>query len=577
MHLTRGGDSLPAAASSGRSRAVILLLCATLASISLAGAAPEVVGSPGHQPAASGDLYHALLAASQDLGPTAADRRVELMLNLADGSSSRVDAEIAAMYTPGSAAFGRRVSAAEYDAAHGARPEDAARAADYLNAAGLHATWRQGQRWISVDGPAATVESVFGVGIRDFRALSGGAFYASTGPVRVPPALVGVVTDTSWVTDYQPAHLHSVPPGGLKPVDVATAYNTKPLRDQGIDGTGATVVLWALGDSFKQADIDAFDQKYGLPPLTPEVNGPSAASLKSEGEIIMDIEVVHAIAPGAKILVDTTQPPKAVAGMLDVQAKLVDEAQGGIVSQSWGGCEKLDPPAYVEGTKSVYDKAAELGVQVFVSTGDSGGYECLTADFGRPPRDELIGVPLPAAAPGVTAVGGTRLSVRQDGGYYHESVWENPAVMEGGGGGLSNFYSMPPWQKGPGVQNEFSNGMRQIPDVSADADPTSGMSILSDGKPDQGGGTSQSSPMWAGFAALINQYLRKQGVKPVGFLNPALYAVAEKKKPLPAFHDVTTGTNLVYPAAAGYSLATGLGTPDVYNLALDLELYQRSQ
>ena len=103
------------------------------------------------------------------------------------------------------------------------------------------------------------------------------------------------------------------------------------------------------------------------------------------------------------------------------------------------------------------------------------------------------------------------------------------------------------------------------------------MAIYSDGRWSSGGGTSQAAPIWAGMTAVINQYLKRQGVKPVGFMNPALYALANNPQPFPPFHDILVGSNLVYRATPGYDLATGLGSPDAWNLARDLEAYQRAR
>ena len=93
----------------------------------------------------------------------------------------------------------------------------------------------------------------------------------------------------------------------------------------------------------------------------------------------------------------------------------------------------------------------------------------------------------------------------------------------------------------------------------------------------EGGGTSQSAPIWAGITALINQYLQQQGLKPAGFLNPALYKIANSTSAQPALYDVTKGTNLYYPATPGYDMATGLGTPDAWALAQDLAAYQQGK
>jgi kumamolisin len=226
----------------------------------------------------------------------------------------------------------------------------------------------------------------------------------------------------------------------------------------------------------------------------------------------------------------------------------------------------------------MYDKADHLGESIFASSGDSGAYGCLGyGDYkrGTPPSDQDVGIEYPAAAPGVTAVGGTRLSVLQNRGWYDETVWEDPLETEGTGGGLSAYHPRPAWQRGPGIHNQYSNGKREVPDVSADADGVSSVAVYEGGQVGPVGGTSQSTPIWAGMTALINEYLKKQGAHPIGFMNPALYTLAATHQLYPPFHDVTVGDNLYYPATPGYDLATGLGTPDAWNLARDLVRYQK--
>jgi kumamolisin len=262
--------------------------------------------------------------------------------------------------------------------------------------------------------------------------------------------------------------------------------------------------------------------------------------------------------------------------LLPLQSQMVNQHQGGIISESWSECDKADSSADATSYKNIYDHAALLGESVFASTGDSGAFECLKAvTWGTSPSPQYVGAALPASAPGVTGVGGTHLSVRQDGSWYDETVWEMPGRTMGSGGAASAFFSRPGWQNAPGV----TGNMRSIPDVSADADGNSGASIYTTNPGGsawwEGGGTSQSAPIWAGMTALINQYLKSKGLKGAGFLNPALYHFAATTQPYPAFHDVTVGTNLYYPAGPGYDLATGLGTPDAWNLARDLEAYQK--
>jgi len=171
------------------------------------------------------------------------------------------------------------------------------------------------------------------------------------------------------------------------------------------------------------------------------------------------------------------------------------------------------------------------------------------------------------------------LSMRVNGDWYREEGWEEPALTAGGGGGLSAYLPMPGWEKGPGVSEPALNPhqMLEVPDVSADADPSTGATIVNNSTWTQGGGTSQAAPIWAGITALIDQYLQRLGHQKMGWMNPALYYVARSHPAFPPFHDVTAGTNLFYAAGPGYDMATGLGTPNAWNLARDLAQYQAAR
>jgi len=128
------------------------------------------------------------------------------------------------------------------------------------------------------------------------------------------------------------------------------------------------------------------------------------------------------------------------------------------------------------------------------------------------------------------------------------------------------------------VKNQYSNGNREVPDVSADADPATGYSVYctvsASGCPSAGwivvGGTSAAAPLWAGSTASMNEYLQKQGKSRIGFANPVLYGLAGKQQQYPPFHDVTSGNNLYYPATTAYDQASGWGSPDIYNIARDI-------
>ncbi|HEV8193416.1 MAG TPA: S53 family peptidase, partial [Ktedonobacterales bacterium] len=168
---------------------------------------------------------------------------------------------------------------------------------------------------------------------------------------------------------------------------------------------------------------------------------------------------------------------------------------------------------------------------------------------------------LPSAIPYVTAVGGTTLYLNSDGSYSHEAGWEGPLEGAGTGGGLSQLYTRPTWQSGPGVSNGDSNGMRQVPDVAADADPLSGYYIYFSGWQIIGG-TSASTPLWAGLSALADQEAAASHKPPLGLLNPALYALGNRQLSPSPFHDVMIGGNLYYQSTPGWDYATGWGSPD---------------
>ena len=220
----------------------------------------------------------------------------------------------------------------------------------------------------------------------------------------------------------------------------------------------------------------------------------------------------------------------------------------------------------------IFKQGSAQGISIFSAAGDSGAYDC---------NDTNLAVDSPASDPYVIGVGGTNLQT-SGGTYGSESVWSNPTDTQrspegsGGGGGISNTFAQPSWQTGPGVKNQYSNGNREVPDVSADADPATGYAIYCTvtAAGCTGnivvGGTSAAAPLWAGSMAMINNYLQTQNKSGAGFVSPQLYTLASSTQQYAPFHDVTSGTNLYYPETANYDEASGIGTPDIYNIARDL-------
>jgi kumamolisin len=551
---------------------------ATALALVSAGCGSRSAAQPA-DPGVVSDFWQ-VLAASRDLGHVSAGRTLSLPLVLRPRAGADPRASLGPLYDPSSPEFGRYLSSAQYDARFGPDPDQVRGLQDAARGMGLDLTWQPGAVAAILTGPAGTFERELGVRVDDYRGPDGRGFYAAPTRPTLPEPLRGAVLPVDRLTDWHPplrttGRLAAVRPGGVTPNDLALAYDFKQLHDKSIDGSGETVVFWELADGFNQADFDAFNKKFNLPPAQVQVIGPADAP--SQGETIMDIEAVHAVAPGAKLVVYTLGAGQNLDDQVLMQAvdRTIRENPGAILSYSWGGCEPGQGAAMNQWFESEFTKADQLGESIYVSTGDSGGYECLSRRDSKPlPRG--IGTSMPASASGVTAVGGTRLSLSRTGAWYSEVPWKWETSTGGTGGGVSQVFPRPSWQRGPGVANRWNpRGMRSVPDVSAIGDPASGLSIIEGGLELQGGGTSLSTPIWSGITALLNQYLKQQGLKPVGFFNPAIYAIAAGHPPYPAFHDQTVGGNLVYPATSGYDLASGWGTPDVWNLARDVERYQR--
>jgi kumamolisin len=543
-------------------------------------AAAACTPNPQSRPTAITDAFYAVLAHSEDEGPVAADLSVSTVLSLKDASQSRLARDLDRLYDPSSSDYGHFLTPAEFAARYGPSKGEVEPVMSYLGGRGLTSEWQPGDPWLLTRGPASAIQQVFGVTLHWYRALDGSRFFAAAGDPRIPAALSSEVTGAARITTYRPANL-AVPVGGLTPTDVIAAYDMKPLRDQGIDGTGQTIVIWGL-DGFRQENMDQFVQKYGLPPINvtdAPASRPHIKTAKGGGENEMDIEVSHLIAPGANLVIWNAANSQTVGDMVNDIGKAVQSYPGAIFSHSWGLCDKVFGSSGAQALEAVAEKAASLGETHVAGTGDMGGYDCMrnAQVWGQPPDPKLISSVIPASLPGFLAAGGTRLSLRQDSTWLDEVPWEHPDTFLGGGGSISAYFDLPSWQHGPGVANQFNSAHRRtIPDISADADDVSGISIFSQGSWQMGSGTSQSAPIWAGVITLIDEFLTKQNLKPLAFVNPALYDLAAGKPPFPPLHDITAGGNFVYPCTPGYDLATGLGTPDVWNLARDLVQYQKN-
>jgi kumamolisin len=324
-------------------------------------------------------------------------------------------------------------------------------------------------------------------------------------------------------------------PKSLTAVQVARAYAFPDA-----DGDGQTIAIIELGGGFGKADLDDYFGALGL--STPDVQAVSVDGARNEpgqdpngadGEVLLDIEVAGAVAPGAAQRVYFA--PNTDAGFLHaIQAAMDATPTPVAISISWGGPEDAWSSEALSEFNAVFAQARAKGILVFAAAGDSGA-----TDGTRKPTADY-----PASDPWVIACGGTRLELDDNGSWGAESVWDDGA-SSASGGGYSATFPRPAWQ--PASIGEF----RGLPDISANADPETGYIVVIDGERAVVGGTSAVAPLLAGLAARLAQL---RGT-PVGDLLPVAYA-----NPV-AFTDITEGGNEGYIASDGWDAASGLGSP----------------
>jgi subtilase family serine protease len=347
------------------------------------------------------------------------------------------------------------------------------------------------------------------------------------------------------------------------------AYGIAPLLSHGIDGRGETVVFPELAASAPATDIRqdlaAFDTTFGLPPASLHVVNlaKSPTPYLAGDEELGDTEMVHAIAPGASLDVvllpaDSATSPATFAAAI---TKVIQEGtalHAAVVSVSASGGERAFTSAEVTEMSTALEQARQQHVTVVGSSGDAGA---ISSHQGPP-----VQVNLPASDPLVLGVGGTVLDASPAGAYLGEMAWNDNT--EASGGGYSSLFPRPAYQGGLAP----ARATRGVPDVAANADPATAMALeYGDGELRPNQGTSASAPLWAGVIALADQ----QAGRHLGFVTPALYAIARGPAYHQAFHDVITGDNSVltptevftgYDAGPGWDPVTGLGSPDAQYL-----------
>jgi subtilase family serine protease len=378
------------------------------------------------------------------------------------------------------------------------------------------------------------------------------------------------------------------------PQQLQVAYGIRPLLERGIDGRGETVVLPEQGEQQAtppavtdiRQDLAGFDRRFRLPAARLTVTttlARGASRWLALQEETLDVEMVHAVAPGAAIRVillpfsALTSAPALTTALIG--ALRLGTSLGDVISLSMGVGEHCFSRAEVARMHAALQAAARHHVTVVAASGDTGavGGAC-PAPFSVPGAATVVEPLLPAADPLVLAVGGTSLSAsHRTGAYLGETAWSQPAQnldddTLASGGGFSRAFARPAYQDGvPGIGN-----LRAVPDVAADASGATGLALVASDGPGSyaisgSSGTSAAAPFWAGLVAEADQLAGQD----LGFINPVVYGIARGPDYHLAFHDIVSGNSTVvvvpdkfpgYQAGPGWDPVTGWGSPDAQRL-----------
>jgi kumamolisin len=627
------GGLRSAHSASARSRALIVGALGVLGALglilplllapggtALAGSSPPPPRH-GHPVLLPGSIPPALRTAKRLRHEDAARQlRVTVALGLSDPDG--LAALIASQQDPHSPQYHRYLTPQAFVDRFAPSAQGVTAVRQFLSAWGLRVTSVSANRTlVGATGTVAQLESAFGTTIGRYQ-LDKREVYGPDRPPQIPDTLASVVLGIFGLDDVaqprpilparagtvrrspgsaprsgQAAPIPQGPvPGAYSPLQLQSAYDLTPIAG----GAGQRVAVYELAP-YIPGDITAYRTQYSLPnpalstsgagavvdhPVdgaspTCDVGGDPACDFGGGiAQADLDLEVLSAVAPSATLDVYTGHND---ATFDDAYGQIVSDDKDAVVTTSWGQCEPLVGQTELQSLDATFAQAAAQGQTIFAAAGDFGSDDCGSGPSSQPSVDS------PASDPNVLGVGGTLLTLNGDGTYASETTWND--AFGGGGGGLSAYFSRPSWQAGVGVTNPYSTGAREVPDLAADADWTPGYSAYCSSTAECGGsstpwmavgGTRAATSLWAGTLTDINAFLIAQSAAPTRWANWTLYQLFANQQPYAPYHDVTIGTNDVdygagspyqgdYPATVCYDLATGIGSPDAWNIARDLQ------
>jgi subtilase family serine protease len=570
----------------------LLLLALTLIAAILAVSAASASAAPGRQLG----IRPAIPSGSSNLGALTGSTQINATVAMTPRDPAALAAYAQAVSTPGSSVYHQYLSVAQFAQQFGATPSDIAAVRSSLASHGLTVgSVTANGLSIGIAGSASKVGGTFSTSFRRYRLRSGREVFANTSAPTVASNLAARVQGVFGLNTLPQAHpqgleqaqatgaqatqsldasttadtpcLNAVNEGNATTAytadQIASAYGLDNLYGQGDVGAGATVALYEL-EPFTSSDIKQYQKCYWTHTSITTTSVDGGPINPQIGEAALDIEDVIGLAPQASI--NVYEGPNTSQGQFDTYQQIITDNTSQVISTSWGMCEQALGETAAGAENMLFEEAMIQGQTIFAAAGDNGADDCRTG-LNRAVDD-------PASQPFVTAVGGTSLELPLEDSPQSEVVWNDSPGGHATGGGVSTFWPQPNYQKSVALSqsgircfNSLTTTCREVPDVSADADPDTGYVIFYDGEWLAYGGTSAAAPTWAALGALadVSSTCTATG-KPIGFANPALYQAAADGY-ASNFNDVTSGSNSFggvtgYRAQPGYDMASGLGTPN---------------
>jgi subtilase family serine protease len=528
---------------------------------------------------------------------------LELAIGLPFRDTNALYALLRQVYDRRSPNFHRYLTPEQFAQRFGPTEEDYQRVINYAKANGLAVTRTFGNHAVvGVDGQVCDIERMFHVHLGYYQhPTENRKFYGPDAPPSVEAGLkiINVSGLDNYFIPHPDSHLTPIDENKIHrrskgPVPAGGTYTSVPNGGSFVNGTNALYgktdyrMAYAYGSSLKgdgqvvglyeqasynSSDIYKYETNDDLPLVTLDnVVVESMALNGGNGECALDIEMVIAMAPGVR-QVNVYEGNNTDLIMNEIASPTQGEPRPNQISSSWG----INGDSIIEGDLA---EMALQGQSYFTASGDYGAF------IGPDTQSSQY------FSSYMTYVGGTQLFMNGEGeSWSNEIVWHDPPGTNfnffASTGGILSDVPIPEYQGGLSMTlSQGSTKYRNFPDVAMVARDILSIStaVPTNGSPNVPGvvfitvGTSASSPLWAGFTALVNQQAAAQGLAPVGFLSPALYEIGQEQSYSTNFHDITSGNNSWfdssddtgstnrYDAVPGYDLCTGWGTPAGQNL-----------